>query len=44
MDFPIFKKVIQKALDKGITIIAAAGNYGSYELFYPAAYGEVIAV
>jgi subtilisin family serine protease len=44
MDFPVFRKVVQKALDKGIVVIAAAGNYGSDDLFYPAAYEEVIAV
>ncbi len=44
MDFPVFRKVVQKALDKGIVVIAAAGNYGSDDLFYPAAYEEVISV
>lgn len=44
MDFPIFKRVVQKALDKWIVVIAAAGNYGSDDVFYPAAYEQVIAV
>jgi len=44
MDFPIFKRVVQKALDKWIVVIAAAGNYGSDDLFYPAAYEQVISV
>lgn len=44
MDFPIFRQIVQKALDKGIVIIAAAGNYWSDEPFYPAAYEQVISV
>lgn len=43
-DTPIFKKVVEKAIAKNITIIAAAGNYSSQELFYPAAFDHVIAV
>ncbi|USN54899.1 MAG: S8 family serine peptidase [Candidatus Peribacteria bacterium] len=43
-DFPLFKKIIQKGLDKGIIIVAAAGNYSSSEPFYPAAYDGVYAV
>jgi len=44
MDFPIFHKIVQKAIDKGIVVIAAAGNYGSDDFFYPAAYEHVLAV
>jgi hypothetical protein len=36
--------VISEASAKGITFIAAAGNDGSTEKFYPAAYPEVMAV
>ena len=43
-DTPIFKKVIEKAIAKNIIIIAAAGNYNSSSLFYPAAFDHVIAV
>ena len=38
----VLHKAIQDAYDKGILIIAAAGNHGVIE--YPAAYDEVIAV
>jgi hypothetical protein len=41
---PMFQKVIDKALAKNVTIIAAAGNYNSQELFYPAAFEQVVAV
>lgn len=44
LDFPIFQKIVKKALDKWIIVIAAAGNYGSADFFYPAAYEKVIAV
>ncbi len=44
MDFPVFHKIVQKALDKWIVVISAAGNYWSDDFFYPAAYEDVIAV
>jgi hypothetical protein len=40
----IMHDVISEASAKGITFIAAAGNDGSTEKFYPAAYPEVMAV
>lgn len=44
MDFPVFRQVIKKAIDKWIVVIAAAGNYGSEDYFYPAAYEWVISI
>jgi hypothetical protein len=44
IDFPVFKELVKKAVDKGIVVIAAAGNYGEPDRFYPAAYNGVIAV
>jgi Subtilase family len=44
MDFPVFRQVIKKALDKWIVVIAAAGNYWSEDYFYPAAYEWVISI
>lgn len=44
MDFPVFRQVIKKALDKWIVVIAAAGNYWSEDYFYPAAYEGVISI
>lgn len=44
VDVPVFRKIVKKALDKWIVIIAAAGNYWDDDLFYPAAYEGVIAV
>jgi len=38
------RDVISEASAKGIMFIAAAGNDGSTEKFYPAAYPEVLAV
>lgn len=45
-DFPELHAAIKAAYDKGIVIVAAAGNYGPGEnsLSYPAPYPEVIAV
>lgn len=36
--------IIKEAYDKGIIIVASAGNYMKNEVLYPAAYDEVIAV
>lgn len=44
MDFPVFRQVIKKAIDKWIVVIAAAGNYWSEDYFYPAAYEWVISI
>lgn len=44
MDFPVFRQVIKKAVDKGIVVIAAAGNYWSEDPFYPAYYNGVISI
>lgn len=38
------QKWIKKAYDKGIVIVASAGNYMTEEVLYPAKYDEVIAV
>lgn len=40
----MFHEIIQKLTDKGIIIIAAAGNQGETVSFFPAAYEEVISV
>jgi hypothetical protein len=37
-------RVMRNAVDKGVILIAAAGNEGESEANYPAAYSEVIAV
>lgn len=42
--FDFEKIVIDKAHSKGIIMVAAAGNDGTPNVFYPAAYPEVIAV
>ena len=42
VDHPVVKKVIKKAEDKWIIVVAAAWNYNSDEPFYPAAYSSVI--
>ncbi len=44
MDFPVFRQVIKKAIDKWIVVIAAAWNYWSEDYFYPAAYEGVISI
>ncbi len=36
--------IINEAIDSSITVVAAAGNYGTSEKVYPAAYNGVIAV
>lgn len=38
------KRVIKKALENGICIVAAAGNSGVNEYFFPASYDNVISV
>lgn len=43
-DATALKAVISQAYSSGITLIAAAGNDGSTNPFYPAAYPEVISV
>lgn len=40
----IMAEAVQKAIDAGITVVAAAGNDSSDEYFYPAAYQGVISV
>lgn len=39
-----FEKAIKYAIDKGVIIVAAVGNYGTDELYYPAAFDGVIGV
>ncbi|GGI14891.1 S8 family serine peptidase [Gottfriedia solisilvae] len=41
---PIVKDAVKKAIDKGIVIVAAAGNSGIENIEYPAAYDGVISV
>jgi hypothetical protein len=42
---PLLERIVKKATDKGVIVIAAAGNNGPKgEPVYPAAYPEVIAV
>lgn len=43
-DFPDLHHAIKRAYDAGIVLVAAAGNYRTDFLLYPAAYPEVIAV
>lgn len=40
----ILEDALKDAYDKGVTVIAAAGNYGDNSMVYPAAYDTVIAV
>lgn len=40
----LLHEAIKYAYDKGVLVIAAAGNYGTYTKIYPAVYEEVIAV
>lgn len=42
-DYPEIKRAVNKAIQKNITIVAAAGNNGS-DLMYPAKYKDVISV
>ncbi|MHC0036464.1 S8 family peptidase [Pseudoneobacillus sp. C159] len=44
MESPILAEAVQKAVDAGITIVAAAGNSYGESVEYPAAYEGVIAV
>lgn len=44
IDSRLVQRVIKAATEKGVLIVAAAGNQGSSEPFYPAAYPEVIGV
>ncbi len=43
-DSPALHDAITYARNKGATVIAAAGNYGSESAFYPASYTEVLAI
>lgn len=43
-DSPYLRDVIQQVTDQGALVIAAAGNNGSTEAFYPAAYEATLAV
>jgi Subtilase family/Fervidolysin N-terminal prodomain len=43
-DSPILHDLIRQVTQKGIPVFAAAGNDGTSELFYPAAYPEVTSV
>jgi subtilisin family serine protease len=43
-DSNLIKNVIDYAFNKGAVIVAAAGNDGTNQLFYPAGYDNVIAV
>ena len=40
----IFKELVDKAYERGIVLVAAAGNEGSDTILYPAKYEKVIAV
>lgn len=44
VDSPALKAAVKRAQEEGIVVIAAAGNNGSKDKQYPAAYGHVIAV
>ena len=41
---PVVHDAVTYAYNEGVTIVAAAGNDGEYEVAYPAAYDECIAV
>ena len=43
-DSPYLRDVIQQVSDQGALVIAAAGNNGSTDAFYPAAYESTLAV
>ena len=43
-DSPYLRDVIQQVTDQGALVIAAAGNNGSTDAFYPAAYESTLAV
>lgn len=38
------KEAVETAVEKGVTIVAAAGNEGNSSVYYPAAFDDVIAV
>ncbi|MFW6237797.1 MAG: S8 family serine peptidase, partial [Halanaerobiales bacterium] len=44
VDSSLLKEAVKDAHDQGVTIIAAAGNSGEKNLYYPAKYEEVISV
>lgn len=44
VDSSLLKEAVEEAHKKGVTIVAAAGNSGEKELYYPAKYEEVISV
>jgi subtilisin family serine protease len=41
---PLVQQAIDRAVEKGIVVVAAAGNTGANQAFYPAAYNGVISV
>jgi len=43
-DDPILHDAVSYAVSEGVTVVAAAGNDGSADFQYPAAYPEVVAV
>ncbi len=43
-DDPLVRQAVQYARSKGALVVAASGNDGKAEAFYPAAYPEVVAV
>ncbi|MFI5694353.1 S8 family serine peptidase [Kribbella sp. NPDC051586] len=43
-DNPVLHDAVKRAVAKGVTVVVAAGNSGTDELQYPAAYPEAIAV
>lgn len=44
LDIGALKRVVQNLAKKSVLIVAAAGNYNTNALFYPAAYKEALAV
>ncbi|MEF7566048.1 S8 family peptidase [Bacillus infantis] len=44
MKSPVIEEAVNKALEKNVTVVAAAGNTGDDTLSYPAAYEGVISV
>ena len=43
-DTPVLRQAVKYADDRGVIMVAAAGNDGYYRMPYPAAYSEVLAV
>lgn len=43
-DSEVLRAAVQKAEEKGITVVSAAGNDGAETVYYPASYSEVIKV